>query len=253
MFEASGYTHGGLSAASLDTITGVFLNGIVENYASMRAGEPLQSSEWNIGGHRTFKFDLTYRWVEGRVVGFDFLVDVVCLVDLSLNLPLDLVFRRALDLTFAGLFSLVDFSSGQLLVFRSFPVGGPVFRSNSPFDRLFLSVDLSFGASRSTFLSFPSRLPRLSAGVHLNKTYGFNMGLVKKEGRKCFIRGGFFEVDTESAQLEQWMDFDLVDETPGADGKRKKVKRKYAVEVDGLFVDAQDVFGKAGHIKKASL
>jgi hypothetical protein len=70
------------------------------------------------------------------------------------------------------------------------------------------------------------------------------MGLVRKEGRKCFIRGGFFEVDTDSTSLDQWSDFDLVEPSKG-----DKRKRKYAVEVDGLFIDAQDKYGKTGSLE----
>jgi hypothetical protein len=56
------FLHGGNSAAALDTLCGVFLNGIVENFASFDEGE-IDPSKWTIGGNRTVKFDLTYRWV----------------------------------------------------------------------------------------------------------------------------------------------------------------------------------------------
>lgn len=138
----SNFVHGGMSAASLDTITGVFLNGMLENLEKIAKGELGSPTDWVIGGYRTVLFNLTYR-----------------------------------------------------------------------------------------------------AGVKISATYGFNMGLIKKEGRKCFIRGGFFEIDPNSENLDQWADFDTVNPPKG-----DKTPRKYAVEVDGLFIDAQDKFGKAGSL-----
>ncbi len=55
-----GFLHGGNSAAALDTLCGVFLNGIVENFATFDQGE-IDMEKWVIGGNRTVKFDLTYR------------------------------------------------------------------------------------------------------------------------------------------------------------------------------------------------
>ncbi|KAI9004375.1 hypothetical protein DFJ74DRAFT_774316 [Hyaloraphidium curvatum] len=72
-------------------------------------------------------------------------------------------------------------------------------------------------------------------GVKLETTYGFNIVILKKEGRKVFLRGGIFEVEDVDG-VDQWYDTDPEDKASG--NPKGKRARKYAVELDALFIDA---------------